>query len=350
KSMEGNPLNSSPYQRLRIYLPPEYFDNNEKSYPVIYILHGYGGYSDNLFLGSNQDMKNTYPLPIWLLTDKVFKIMPTFEQLDELIIKNQLPPFILVQPDASLPLPNKFKLKGIDGKPARKGSFYINSPFTGNYADYIFNDVIDHVDKNYRTYPEKQSRALIGGSMGGYGAIFGAINYSDKFQVAVALSPVISMLTLLNRKKKTPIYRALYGKKKADELGQEELEDILDSADYIFSHNQPLLPTLKKDSTGKINSMDHIAKENWDKWNLNKLAKENAEGLKTVELLINCEESDDFGLHLQALKFHQTLRSLGVSHNFQIYSNTLAADSSPHAVGIGINIIPGIEFCMRYIS
>ncbi|MHA1585000.1 MAG: hypothetical protein ACTSWL_07075, partial [Promethearchaeota archaeon] len=38
KSMEGNPLNSSPYQRLRIYLPPEYFDNNEKSYPVIYIL------------------------------------------------------------------------------------------------------------------------------------------------------------------------------------------------------------------------------------------------------------------------------------------------------------------------
>ena len=42
-SLEDNPLSSPVERDLRIYLPPNYFDSENKRYPVIYYLHGYGG-------------------------------------------------------------------------------------------------------------------------------------------------------------------------------------------------------------------------------------------------------------------------------------------------------------------
>ena len=63
-----------------------------------------------------------------------------------------------------------------------KGSFYLNSPFTGNYEDYIVNDVIDYVDGSYRTLPEKQHRALMGVSMGGYGTLSICLNHPELFR------------------------------------------------------------------------------------------------------------------------------------------------------------------------
>nr|MDO8099763.1 hypothetical protein [Candidatus Njordarchaeota archaeon] len=43
-----------------------------------------------------------------------------------------------------------------------EGSFYINSPFTGNFEDFIAKDVLEYVDENYRTLADKEYRALMG--------------------------------------------------------------------------------------------------------------------------------------------------------------------------------------------
>jgi len=68
---------------------------------------------------------------------------------------------------------------------------YLNSPFVGNYMDYITLDVIEHVDSNYRTIPESNYRLLVGASMGGAGTLRICLYHPEKFIAAAALSPEI---------------------------------------------------------------------------------------------------------------------------------------------------------------
>lgn len=50
-----------------------------------------------------------------------------------------------------------------------------------NFADHVCNDVIDYVDKNYRTIAERKGRAINGISMGGFGAISLGLSHPDLF-------------------------------------------------------------------------------------------------------------------------------------------------------------------------
>jgi enterochelin esterase-like enzyme len=40
-----------------------------------------------------------------------------------------------------------------------RGSFYTNSAATGNWADFIAEDLVKHIDNHYRTLPQRESRA-----------------------------------------------------------------------------------------------------------------------------------------------------------------------------------------------
>ena len=152
-NLEGNLLNSPVERDLRIYLPPGYYDNEEKRYPVIYFLHGYGGNNHNWTITSSSEKDKAFPIEIipkkFLKRIDIDKII-NYEKIDSAINKGKLQPFILVQPDGSLHLPQIGGIKNLRGLPATKGSYYINSPFTGNYMDYIIKDVIDYIDSNYR--------------------------------------------------------------------------------------------------------------------------------------------------------------------------------------------------------
>ena len=65
---------------------------------------------------------------------------------------------------------------------------YVDSPGTGRYGEYVFRDVVDYVDRSYRTLPGREGRALAGGSMGGYGALRGGILHPERFGAVAALS------------------------------------------------------------------------------------------------------------------------------------------------------------------
>jgi len=56
-----------------------------------------------------------------------------------------------------------------NGNNALGGSFYTNSATTGNWDDFIANELVAYIDKKYRTLPRPESRGLAGHSMGGYG-------------------------------------------------------------------------------------------------------------------------------------------------------------------------------------
>ncbi len=346
ESLKGNPIGSPAERALSVYLPPGYAEEPGRRYPVIYFLHGYGMDAGCLTVGPRERLRRGFPLPLRLLLAGLLRRLLDFETLDERIRRGDLPPFILVQPDGSLHLPHKHGARRIDGSPATKGSLYADSPYTGNYRTYIFEEVVDYVDAHYRTLPEKRGRALVGGSMGGYGALLGGILYPGRFQAVAALSPAICCLDLLEATLVTPYLRALEGLEKARERGRRDLGDILDTCDLVYSRDRPLLPTVRRDGSGRIVEMDPVARENWAAADLNRLAERTPGAFRDLRLLVNCEAADEYGLAEGARRFHGTLRRLGIEHRFEIYRDPRAARYSPHALGIAWRILPAIRFCL----
>ena len=151
-SLQGNRAGENPMRRLIIYLPPGY-ETTDEHYPTIYYLHG--------FLVNDSFMMN------WNRFN---------ELMDAAILSGHIHPMILVLPNSD----NNFG-----------GSFYTNSSLTGNWADFIGKDVVDYIDKRYRTIPSRNSRGLTGHSMGGNGALKIGMLYPDVFGTVYALSPAV---------------------------------------------------------------------------------------------------------------------------------------------------------------
>ncbi|MBD0285188.1 MAG: esterase family protein [Flavisolibacter sp.] len=151
-SLQGNRGGEDPMRRVTIYLPPGYETSNDH-YPTIYYLHGF------------------------LANDSLMMVWNSFNELmDAAISKGLIRPMILVLPDSD----NNYG-----------GSFYTNSSLTGNWADYIGRDVVNYIDKKYRTIPNRASRGLTGHSMGGNGALKIGMLYPDVFGAVYALSPAV---------------------------------------------------------------------------------------------------------------------------------------------------------------
>ncbi|NJK86707.1 MAG: esterase family protein [Bacteroidales bacterium] len=77
----------------------------------------------------------------------------------------------------------------VNGYNILEGCFYQNSPVTGNWEDFVVNDVVKFIDAKYRTIPKAGSRALIGLSMGGYGALTLSMRHPSVFSVGVGECP-----------------------------------------------------------------------------------------------------------------------------------------------------------------
>ena len=156
-SLKGNLLGDPVEQYVTIYLPPGYDASPAKRYATIYLLHPGGG--------SNKTWSNNDPARINI---------PIQPALDALISGGKIREMIVVGPN---------------GKNANIGSFYTNSPVTGNWEDFIYRDVVAYVDSNFRTLARPSSRGIAGHSMGGFGATSIAMKHPDVFGALYALSP-----------------------------------------------------------------------------------------------------------------------------------------------------------------
>jgi predicted alpha/beta superfamily hydrolase len=152
-SLQNNKGGEDPLRQLTVYLPPDY-EMGTQRYPVIYVLHGYGG-TDSIMMS------------VWINFKKL---------LDEAIQTRKMRPMIVVAPNSNTKM---------------QGSFYTNSSVTGNWADYIAKDVVQYMDKNFRTIPDRKSRGLCGHSMGGNGALKLGMQFADTFSAVYALSPAV---------------------------------------------------------------------------------------------------------------------------------------------------------------
>jgi S-formylglutathione hydrolase len=152
-SLKDNLLGDPAEQSFSVYLPPSYDTSPAKRYPTLYLLHG--------FLGTNK---------VWT-TSVSFSLQPV---MDEMIKSGKIREIIVVAPN---------------GRNAYQGAFYTNSTVTGSWEDYIYRDLVQNVDANYRTIARAESRGIAGHSMGGYGAMSLAMRHPDVFSAVYSLSP-----------------------------------------------------------------------------------------------------------------------------------------------------------------
>jgi enterochelin esterase-like enzyme len=151
KALEGNLEADSPDREVSVYLPPSYASDQTRRYPVVYLLHGYGG-RDNTFNG---------------------RLAKLPESGDSLASAQGFSELIVVTPNA-------FSL--------HKGSMYSNSVTTGDWERFIAEDLVAYVDSHYRTIAKRMSRGLAGHSMGGYGAVRIGMKRPDVFSSLYIMS------------------------------------------------------------------------------------------------------------------------------------------------------------------
>jgi enterochelin esterase-like enzyme len=149
-SLEGN-LQGNPADRdVVVYLPPSYATDPNRRFPVVYQLHG------------------------WLPSAQVWSGMISLQQgADNAIANGTAREMIVVVPDALTIF---------------EGSMYSSSITTGDFESFIARDLVDYIDANYRTIPERESRGLSGHSMGGYGTLRIAMKYPDLYSSFYAMS------------------------------------------------------------------------------------------------------------------------------------------------------------------
>jgi S-formylglutathione hydrolase FrmB len=76
-----------------------------------------------------------------------------------------------------------------DSKTIYNGSMYSSSVTTGDFEKFISHDVVEYIDAHYRTIPDRESRGLVGHSMGGYGASRIGMKHPDVFGALYIMSP-----------------------------------------------------------------------------------------------------------------------------------------------------------------
>lgn len=210
-------------RKYAIYLPPDY-EHSERSYPVLYLLHGAG-----------DDQTG------WVQFGEVLHIA------DKAIKEGTATPMIIVMPDADT---------------GRRG--YFNTPDgEWRYEDFFFEELMPHVEKEYRIKGNKRYRAIAGLSMGGGGSFMYALHHPELFSSACPLSASCGPLSLEDTK------RWLTRRGGNSELTTTQIEDYYKSHSAVYMMQEHDVETLKKvrwyidcgddDFLFEGNSLVHIA-------------------------------------------------------------------------------------------
>ena len=95
-------------------------------------------------------------------------------------------------------------------------SFYLNSPVNkgSQFETYITEEVIQKIDKTFRTIKDRRGRVITGLSMGGHGALFLSTRHPELFCAAGSMSGVAdmgSMITPESKERVTKLMEPVYG-------------------------------------------------------------------------------------------------------------------------------------------
>lgn len=148
-------------RKYAIYLPPGY-ESSQRSYPVLYLLHGGG-----------DDQTG------WVQFGEVQQIT------DKAISEGKSTEMIIVMPDAN----------------TTKRGYFNSIKGDWRYEDFFFQEFMPFIEKTYRIKTDKRYRAISGLSMGGGGTLMYAMHHPELFSAACPLSASTGPLTAQDMRK-----------------------------------------------------------------------------------------------------------------------------------------------------
>lgn len=158
-------------RKFSVYLPAGY-NESDRSYPILYLLHPAGP------AGTVANQQS------WLYYGELQSFM------DKAIGSGEITPMIVVTPDANFGTVRKSYYNDADGK--------------FNFEQFFFEEFVPYIEKTYRVRPEKGSRAIAGASAGGGGALNFAIHHPEMFTACCGLSAAARPWDQANMKNRYP--------------------------------------------------------------------------------------------------------------------------------------------------
>jgi Putative esterase len=288
--LRGNPLGDPHERPLLVYTPPGYEDEPERRYPAVFVIQGY--------TGQVVAWRNRAPFR-----------QPFTETADAVFASGVAPPAIVVYADAWT---------------AYGGSQFVDSPGTGRYHSYLCDEVVPWVDARYRTLADRQHRAIMGKSSGGFGAMITPMLRPDLFG-ALATHAGDTLYEYCYLREFGSIVRFLRGYdgdiwRWWDDFNSRvsftKPEDML-LVGFIgvaaaFSANDDGTVELPFDSrTGVV---DQAVWQRWLDWDPVRMAARYADALRSVHSVwIDAGTRDEYFLDVGAEAFRAELRRIGVS-------------------------------------
>ena len=138
--------------KFDVLLPEEYINGTSEKYNVVYLLHGYGD-SKTAWMGTTLNIRTL---------------------ADAAVNSGDAIPMIFVMPQGY----NTYYCDKYDG--------------SYSYATMFVDELVPAVDKMFRVYGTASSRAVVGYSMGGFGALALASHNPGLFGVCIGLSPSLN--------------------------------------------------------------------------------------------------------------------------------------------------------------
>jgi enterochelin esterase-like enzyme len=281
ESLEGNLEGDAVDRDVFIFLPPSYSKDKHRRYPVVYALHGYS-------IGAEQW---THEIHVPQTIEGAFA-----QGAKEMI--------------AVLP----------DSKTMHNGSMYSSSVTTGDFEKFIAHDVVAYIDAHYRTIPNRESRGLVGHSMGGYGASRIGMKYPDVFASLYIMSPCC-MSARPAAPANPELEKKLESVKTAEDSAKLAFFERAQLATAAAWSPDPKNPPLYLDLPFKDGVMQPDILAKWASNAPLAFIDQYIGNLREYRA-IAIDVGDQDGLRTDTAKLHDVLDKYGIANTFEIYPGT----------------------------
>ena len=294
--LADNPLGDPVRRPLYVYVPPGVDESAELC--SIYVIQGFTGQLD-----------------AWLNRTAFEPNM--LERVDGLFAEDSAPPAVVVF---------------VDAWTSYGGSQFINSAGTGDYMDYLCDEVVPFVDSRYPTAAESQHRGLTGKSSGGYGAmvvpmlrpdIFGGLaSHAGDALFEACYLPEFPRVVRRLRDEFDASWDVFWERfRVAERFDWDVFGGPFETYGYALAYSpdagSPGKALLPFDDTG---TLDEAVWEQWLAWDPVRMAPRHLDALAGMKrIYLDAGTSDEYYLDLGARAFARELDKAGIDHTLELF-------------------------------
>jgi hypothetical protein len=196
------------------------------------------------------------------------------------------------------------------------GSWYTNSTVNGNWGDFITNDLLNFIDSNFNTLPFKESRAIAGFSMGGYGDISLAMKHPEIYNSVYSQSGLVNFSEVILTLKREQMIEAACAF--SFNIPNVQVRTNIAAATAFAPESFATPFPCRFPITCEGETVDSVWKE-WLEHDPFTTLPEYKQNLQDLGLLaLGCGDQDPF--YDSHNNFSQTLTDTGIAHVYEVYA------------------------------